>query len=165
MVEEYLPLAAGVLGVLMIYVSYLVVRGQDLVYSSASLAILGMLNALMIGLLGYHLVAVFLVVVYVGAAVMFIIITVSMLGGRDVGEEREESLGMFAGGAVLTVALLLVGTIAAYMGYTKPQTVQVTSVAEALLGSHAGVIALLFIALAATLVEAISIAVPRKEEG
>jgi len=164
MVEEYIPLAAGVLGIFMMYVAYLVVRGRDLVYASSSLAVLGILNALMVALLGYHLVAVFLVIVYVGAAVMFIIITVSMLGGRDSKEPRDEATGLFTGATVVTVALLLAGSLAAYMGYAKPAGVSVRSVAESLISNYAGVIALLFIALAATLVEAIAIAVPRKEE-
>jgi len=161
---QYMPLLAGILGVFMIYSSYLVVRGKDLVYSSGALAVLGILNALMLSLLGLYLIAVFLVVVYVGAAVMFIIITVSMIGGKE-EEPRVEHQGFFAGAAVITVALLLAGSLAAYMGYAKPASVSIKSVSQSLLGGYSAVIALIFIALAATLVEAISIAVPRDEEG
>ena len=160
---QYMPLLAGILGVFMIYISYLVVRGRDLVYSSAALAVLGLFNAMMISILGYYLVALFLVVVYVGAAVMFIIITVSMIGGKE-ESPRLEHQGFFAGAAVLVAGILLVSSLAAYMGYAKPPHVSIRSVSDSILRNYVGVIVLLFIALAATLVEAIAIAVPRGEE-
>ena len=156
-VEAYLPLMAAITGVLLIYLAYLVVRSEDLVYASSSLAVLGMFNALLIALLGYTLVSVFLVVVYVGAAVMFIIITVSMLGGRG-GEARDEFKGLFAAGSFAVVALLLVYRIGAYHGYRAPGQVGASEVASSLLSGHAFVIGLIFLALAATLVEAIAIA-------
>lgn len=155
-VEAYTPLLAALTGVFMIYVSYLVVRSRDLVYASASLAVLGSLNAILIALLGYTLVAVFLIVVYVGAAVMFIIIVVSMLGGRG-PETRDEYKGLFAGAAFATSSLLLVYAMNAYLGYRAPGNIRVSDVATEMLSSHSFVIGLVFLALAATLVEAIAI--------
>ncbi len=155
-VESYMPLFAAVTGVFMLYVSLLVVRLKDLVYASSSLAVLGVLNAILISMLGYYLVAAFLIIVYVGAAVMFIIITVSMMGGRD-EEPRDEFKGMFAGATVATVMLLLVASLASYMGYSRPTAVSIQEVSKDLLGNHFFVLALIFIALAATLVEAIAI--------
>jgi NADH-quinone oxidoreductase subunit J len=156
-VEAYLPLAASITGMLMVITAIAVVRSKDLVYASASLAILGMLNALLIGLLGYYIVALFLIIVYVGAAVMFIIITVSMLGGKSV-EKQDEFKGLFTGATVVSVAVLLVASLAAYMGYSRPGGLSLTVVSQNILSSHFEVIALIFIALAATLVEAIAIA-------
>ena len=155
-VEAYLPLMASIVGVFLIYLAYLVVRGEDLVYASASLAVLGMFNALLIAMLGYTLVSVFLVIVYVGAAVMFIIITVSMLGGRG-GETRDEFKGLFAAGSFAIVALLLVYRLGAHYGFRSPGQVSPSEVASSLLSGHTFVIGLIFLALAATLVEAIAI--------
>jgi NADH-quinone oxidoreductase subunit J len=155
-VEVYLPLLASITGILMIITAIIIVRNEDLVYSSASLAVLGMLNALLIALLGYSLIAAFLVIVYVGAAVMFIIITVSMIGGRST-EKRDEFKGLFTGATVASAATLLVGALAAYMGYTRPAKLSMADVATSILGSHSDVLAVVMIALAATLVEAIAI--------
>lgn len=157
MIEEYVPLMGGILGILMILAAYFTVRHRDLVYSSVSLALLGSLNAALIALLGYTLVAVFLIIVYVGAAVMFIIISVSMLGGG--GEEaRDEASGFFAGSAVATSLLLLLVGSGLYKAFTRASTVPVSRVSETLASGYGLVLALVFVALAATLVEAISIA-------
>ncbi len=155
--ETYLPFMAAITGAFMVFVAFLVVRGEDLVYSSSSLAVLGMLNALMIAILGYYLIAAFLVVVYVGAAVMFIIITVSMLGGKS-PEPREEWKGFFTAGAVGTAIFLLAATVTAYLGFTRPSSISSASVAGELLQGHEAVVGIILLALAATLVEAISIA-------
>ena len=155
--EHYLPLMASITGILMIFVSYLVVRSKDLVYASTSLAALGILNALMVGLLGYYIIAIFLTIVYVGAAVMFIIVTVSMLGGRS-KEVRDEYKGLFTGASIATVALLIVSSLGAYLGYTRPASIPASNVADSLLTGYTPVIALIFVALAATLIEAIAIA-------
>ena len=157
MMEEYAPLYAGIIGVFMMLAAYYVVRARDLVYASASLAILGLLNAALIALLGYTIVAIFLVIVYVGAAVMFIIVSVSMLGGGG-GEDRDEMNGAFTGAAVGIAFFLLLAGTGLYKAFTRPGTVRMEAVSNLILDKYMVVIGLLFIALAATLVEAISIA-------
>jgi len=156
-IEAYVPLLAGIIGVSMILSAYLVVRAKDLVYASGSLAILGMMNALMLALMGYTLIAAFLVVVYVGAAVMFIIISVSMLGGGR-GEKRDEEKGLFAASSIAAVLALLAYTAGYYKSYTRPAELAISSVSDFLASNYGLVLAIVFIALAATLVEAISIA-------
>ncbi len=152
-----LPFLAALTGAFMVFTAFLVVRGNDLVYSSSSLAVLGMLNALMIALLGYYLVASFLVVVYVGAAVMFIIITVSMIGGKE-PEGREESKGFFTAGILGSAMFLLLTSIAAYLGFQRPGTIPASQVAVSILSGHEAVVGVILVALAATLIEAIAIA-------
>lgn len=155
--EEYIPLFGGILGVFMMLAAYYVVRSKDLVYASGSLALLGLLNATLIALLGYTIVAIFLVIVYVGAAVMFIIVSVSMLGGGT-GEERDEASGAFAGAAVGAAFFLLLASTGLYKAFVRPESVNMQSISDLLLNKYLVVIAILFVALAATLVEAISIA-------
>lgn len=157
MVEEYIPLIGGILGILMILSAYFTVRLNDLVYSSVSLAMLGLFNAALVALLGYTLVAVFLVIVYVGAAVMFIIMSVSMLGGGG-EEKRDEAAGLFAGAAVGSALLLLLAGTGIYKAFTRASGVTVSHVSEILASDYGVVLAIIFVALAATLVEAISIA-------
>ncbi|MEB3787550.1 MAG: NADH-quinone oxidoreductase subunit J [Desulfurococcales archaeon] len=157
MIEAYTPLLAGIIAVSMVLAAYMVVRARDLVYASGSLAILGLLNALMLALLGYSIVAAFLVVVYVGAAVMFIIITVSMLGGGR-GEKRDEEKGLFVATTIATALALIAYTAGYYKAFTRPETIPISTVSEFLASNYGVALAIVFIALAATLVEAISIA-------
>ncbi len=157
MIDVYVPLLGGILGVFMMLTAYYVVKANDLVYASSALAILGLLNAALIALLGYTVIAIFLVIVYVGAAVMFIIVSVSMLGGGG-GEERDEMNGAFAGAAVGTAFFLLLAGTGLYKAFTRPAEVSLQAVSNTILDKYALVIGILFVALAATLVEAISIA-------
>ncbi len=151
------PLLASTTIVIMVMLAYLIVRSKDLVYASASLALLGMFNAILAAILGYVIVAVFLVIVYVGAAVMFIIVTVSMLGGGG-GERVDHEKGLLAGATLAMAIAAIVIVSRLYAGYARPSEVSVASVSTILASNYAPVIALLFVALAATLVEAISIA-------
>ncbi len=151
------PLIAAVTVILMALAGYLVVRGRDLVYASGSLAILGLLNAALAAQLGFTVVAAFLVVVYVGAAVMFIIITVSMLGGGE-GERVDSEKGLFAAATLGSVLLLVLVASRMYAGFTRPEGVSIADVSARLVSPYGVILAILFVALAATLVEAISIA-------
>ncbi len=153
----YEPLLAGVLGAFMILVAYLVVRSRDLVYASGALAVLGVLNAALLALLGFGLVAAFLVVVYVGAAVMFIIVAVSMLGGGG-AESWQPEKGFFASAAAITVLLILVVGASLYTAFDKPDTVNLRGLAATLLDRYLPALGVIFVALAATLIEAIAIA-------
>ncbi|MCE4602485.1 MAG: NADH-quinone oxidoreductase subunit J [Desulfurococcales archaeon] len=157
MIDIYKPLIAGILAAFMVLTSYLVVRSRDLVYASGSLAVLGVLNAALLALLGYGIVAVFLVVVYVGAAVMFIIVAVSMLGGG--GPERwQPEKGAFAAASALAVLLIVVLASSLYTAYTQPESISLKSVSGILVGKYLPVLGVIFVALAATLIEAIAIA-------
>ena len=93
---------------------YLVIRVKDLVYASLALALLGSLNAMLIALLGFAIVAAFLVIVYVGAAVMFIIVSVSMLGGGG-----HEEWKPFRGLVSAVVAAAGLGAAVALTGTTR----------------------------------------------
>jgi len=152
-----IPFYVGLLGVAMIVLAYYVTRVRDLVYASVTLALLGSFNAALIALLGLPIVGVFVVIVYVGAAVMFIIIVVSMLG-MGVREYREEFRGI-ATGLMLASALvtLLVGS-GLYVVYSSPGTYSLQDISQVLASRYLPALGVLFIALAATLVEAISIA-------
>ncbi len=154
---NYIPYLIGLTGLFMIASAVAVTRLKDLVYASVSLSVLGLLNAAIIGLLGFPVIAAFIIAVYVGAAVMFIILSVSMLGAQE-AEPREEFRGSFIatlfgmGIAASAIAVDLVKT------YHKPGPHPLSSVSSILLSKYLAVLGILFVALAATLVEAISIA-------
>ncbi|MEB3859701.1 MAG: NADH-quinone oxidoreductase subunit J [Desulfurococcales archaeon] len=149
------------LSVSLLLSGYLVVRVRDLVYASLALAVLGLVNAMLIALLGFSIVAAFLVIVYVGAAVMFIIVSVSMLGGGGQEEWRPARGAAMAAlfGAGLAVALAATG---AYQAYSTPTPVSLREVSETILSRYGPAIGVLFVALAATLIEAIAVAKARR---
>lgn len=157
MIEAYKPLMAGVLAAFMVLSSYLVVRSRDLVYASGALAVLGVLNAALLALLGYGIVAAFLVIVYVGAAVMFIIVAVSMLGGGGL-ERWQPEKGFFAAASILAVLLIIILASSLHAAYTQPAGISLQSVSGILVGKYLPVLGIIFVALAATLIEAIAIA-------
>ncbi|AFZ71140.1 NADH:ubiquinone oxidoreductase subunit 6 (chain J) [Caldisphaera lagunensis DSM 15908] len=154
---DLLPIFALVLGVGSIISAYFVIKIKDLIYASSMLAVLASLIAALVALIGFGIVSAYLVLVYVGAAVMFIIIAISMVGvGRK--ESKEPFLGFVAGAAIaITIGIvILAGKF--YNLYSYPEYVTVTQAASGLLSHYLPVIALIIIAQAATLVEAISIA-------
>ena len=154
---EYTPYLVGLAGLFMIISAFAVTKLKDLVYSSVALSFVGLLNAAIVALLGFPVIAAFIVTVYVGAAVMFIILSVSMLGTNE-AEPREEFRGSFVatlfgvGLAASAVAIDLIKT------YQKPGPHPLSAVSSILLSKYLVVLGVLFVALAATLVEAISIA-------
>ncbi|MGC9072141.1 MAG: NADH-quinone oxidoreductase subunit J family protein [Acidilobus sp.] len=157
-----LPLFVAVMGAAAMVSSYLVVKTKDLVYASVSLAVLGSLTAAVLALLGLGVVAAYIVLVYVGAAVMFIIITISMLGpsGR---EEYDTFKGVISATVVGMFVLLLVFSLKLYDLYAVPTYLSVQVAASEALRRYLPVLALIFIGQAVTVVEAIAIA--RKGEG
>ncbi|MGC9209836.1 MAG: NADH-quinone oxidoreductase subunit J family protein [Acidilobus sp.] len=152
-----LPLFVAVMGVAATVSSFLVVRARDLVYASISLAVLGSLTAAVLALLGLGIVAAYIVLVYVGAAVMFIIITISMLGpmGR---EEYDTFKGVISATVVAAFVLVLAFSLRLYNLYAVPSQVSVQVAAVEALRRYLPVLALILIGQGATIVEAIAIA-------
>lgn len=154
---DYYPYIASLLAGVMLVVAYYVVRHRDLVYASVALALLGSLTAAFTAFLGFGLVAVFIVIVYVGAAVMFIIMSVSMLGGGG-PEARNEVAGILAASGILAGLAIVAFSAGLFKAYAHPGAYTVTEVAQVLLSRYSPVLWVLVVALAATLLEAIAVA-------
>lgn len=154
---SWLAAWAFVMGVASLVAAYYVVRARDFVYASSALAILGSIVAADLAILGFGVVSAFLIIVYVGAAIMFIVIALSLLGLRE-EERRDPGRGLLA--ALLTAVLWFSVAVSAgiYGLYVAPQPVSVATAVGGLLNRYSLVIALIIIAQAATLVEAISVA-------
>ncbi len=162
MVSQALLVAAITVAFIISLVSAIaVVRLKDFVYASVGLGVLGVSTAAIVALMGYGVVAAFIVIVYVGAAVMFIIISMSMLGGaaeESWDHERGAAAAALAGGAA---ALVTLGG-GLYLLYNQPGAVDLRGVAATFLGdAPQGLAAPLFVViagLAATILEAIAVA-------
>ncbi|MFP3264550.1 MAG: NADH-quinone oxidoreductase subunit J [Acidilobus sp.] len=152
-----LPLFAAVLSVMAIVAAYMVIRIKDLVYASVTLAVLGSLTAALLAVVGFGIIGAYLVLVYVGAAVMFIIISVSMIGPQR-EETREPFRGLVAAAAVTTLILVVVFALSLYRLFVVPAPIQASQAAAGALHEYLPVLALIFVGQAATVVEAIAIA-------
>jgi NADH-quinone oxidoreductase subunit J len=152
-----LPLYTIVLSIMAIASAILVVRLKGLVYASITLAILGSFTAALLAVAGFGLVSAYLVLVYVGAAVMFIVISISMIGPQ--GQESFDSFrGLTVAAALATFIIIVVIISELYRLFTVPPSLSASAAAAGALKEYLPVLALIFIGQAATVVEAISIA-------
>lgn len=158
MAEHGVSVALGlVLTASLIASGYMVIYSRDMVYASGFLALLGLANAVFVALLGFPIVAAFIIIVYVGAAVMFLIISISMLGGGG-GEEWSKAFGALTALAVIGPLALVLALGGINRLYMEPPGVELATVADSLITKYLPVIFVLLVALAATVIEAISIA-------
>ncbi|MCE4617424.1 MAG: NADH-quinone oxidoreductase subunit J [Desulfurococcales archaeon] len=146
---------AALISGLALFTAVYVVKGKDLLYSSVTLALTASLVALLVAFMGYTLIAAVQLIVYVGAAVMFIIISVSLLGAKDTSA-RNEVAGIVAG--LTTFVALSLYAYKLYPAFTFVSNVNVDQLATVMLERYGLVIVLITVALAATIVEAISVA-------
>lgn len=87
--------------------SVLVISHRSIVYSAFFLSIVGIANALLFSLLGFPIIALFHLIVYVGAAVTFILFSLVMM--REIPTvERELKVLAFS---VLILAILVLSRI------------------------------------------------------
>ncbi len=157
-----LPLYVAVLGIASIVSAIYVIKIKDLVYASIMLAVLGAFTAGLLSLAGFPIIGAYLVLVYVGAAVMFIIISISMLGPQS-EEARDTFRGVVSATAAAMFLLVIIFYSGLYRLYTTPEYVSASAAAAGALSNYLPVLALIFIGQAATVVEAISIARRRGE--
>ncbi len=134
----------------------LVVSHRSLVYAAFFLDVLGTANAIFFALLGYPLVAVFQLTVYVGSAVTFILFSVVML--KEVPETTVpiKEFALFT--AILIIATLLV-TFQQFSGIL-PQTevIDMGKLTELVVDRYWFALLLSILSMATTLIEAITLA-------
>lgn len=146
-----------------IAMSLLVVKTRSLVYSATFLAFLGLSNAALFALLGYGFVAIIHVFVYVGAAVMFIIMAVSMMK-EPLKAHTNRALGMTA---TLIFLVTLVGFILSSSGgmvEITPTQIDYAPIVEYFMVNVKTAVMILVLSLAAALIGAIHLA-RAKERG
>ncbi len=138
----------------------LVVEHKSLTYSVVFLAILGMANAALFVLLGFTFIALFFVSVYIGAAVTFILFSVTMF---EEAPKVETPVRIVALVSVILVAVLL--ALGFGLHFSSGLQLSYTSfrdLASLLTQKYGFALLIAALALITTLIEAITIA--RKEE-
>ena len=100
------------IGFIAILTSFMIIKSRNLVYAAVYLSLVGIFNAILIALLGYVIIAVLHIIIYVGAGIMFIIMSISMM--REFKEVEQLKLPS------LIIAILIALPIA-YLGYILPE--------------------------------------------
>ena len=149
-------LAFLALAVTAILSSLLVVAHKSLVYSAFFLGVLGMANAALFALLGFTFIALFHVAVYIGAAVTFVLFSVTMF---EEAPSVERPIRIVAAFTVLAVFLLLATIFALYLGKSfQPAYVNYRDLAALLTQKYWFALIVAALTLVTTLIEAITLA-------
>lgn len=149
-------LAFLALAITAILSSLLVVLHKSLVYSAFFLGVLGMVNAALFALLGFTFIALFHVAVYIGAAVTFILFSVTMF---EEAPSVERPIRIVAAFTVLAVFLLLATIFGLYLGKSfQPAYVSYRDLAESLTQKYWFALIVAALTLVTTLIEAITLA-------
>jgi|SRR3990172_503778 len=149
-----------VLAAVAVISAILVVEHKSLVYSALFLGILGMANAALFTLLGFNFIALFFVSVYIGAAVTFILFSVSMFEEAPAVERPVRIITLIS---VIVAAVVLAGVFALYFtGGIQPSYISYRVLASLLTEKYGFALIIAALTLVTTLIEAITIA--RKEE-
>ncbi len=132
----------------------LIVHHKSIVYSAFFLSVLGVGNAILFTLLGFPIIALFHLSVYVGAAVTFILFSVVMLKEAPVVEPPVKALAVIAAGVLALIMVKIFSVFSAepsfLLNYRDLTALLVTKYWFALIVAA--------IALVTTLIEAITLA-------
>ncbi|HJX23819.1 MAG TPA: NADH-quinone oxidoreductase subunit J [Candidatus Bathyarchaeia archaeon] len=140
--------------------SLIVVEHKSLVYSAFFLGIMGISIASIFALLGFTFVAIFHVAVYIGAAVVFILFSITMFEETPL---IERPLRIIAAVSVLLTFLLLLVIFGEYFGKTlAPINISYRELASLLTQKYWFALVVAALTLVTTLIEAITLA--RREE-
>ena len=146
--------------ILAILSAVMIVKTKSLIYSALFLGLLGISMAIFFALMGYQIVSLFQIIVYVGATVTFIIFSIVMLRETYVMEVSSKILSISTATLILLVfAAIIFYTIGTYS--LIPIDVSYDKVTELLMGNYTLPLIIVIFALITTLIEGIIIA--RKE--
>lgn len=147
----------GASALLAVISSILVVFHRSIVYSAFFLSIVGIANAILFSLLGFPIIALFHLVVYVGAAVTFILFSLVMM--REVPSVEPGVKVLALSTVVLAVIVFL--RIFSAMGGQPSFLLEYRQLTSILIERYWFALLIAAFALVTTLIEAITIA--RKE--
>jgi NADH-quinone oxidoreductase subunit J len=138
----------------------LVVEHKSLIYSALFLAILGIANAALFVLLGFGFIALFFTSVYIGAAVTFILFSVTMFEEAPKVETPVRIIALIS--VILVAVLLALGFGLHFTSGVQPSYIGFRDLAALLTEKYGFALVIAALTLITTLIEAITIA--RREE-
>lgn len=148
------------LAALAVISAIMVVKHKSLVYSAFFLGILGIANAMLFTLVGFNFIALFFLSVYIGAAVTFILFSVSMFEEAPTVERPVRIITI----ASVVVAGIVIGGVFAlnFTGGVQTSYISYRELASLLAEKYWFALLVAALTLVTTLIEAITIA--RSEE-
>lgn len=149
-----------VLAAVSIVSAIFVVEHKSLIYSALFLGILGMANAALFVLLGFSFIALFFVSVYIGAAVTFILFSVTMFQEAPKVERPVRIIAFVS--VVLTATLLVIVFFFHFTNGVQPTYISYRDLASLLTEKYGFALIIAALTLITTLIEGITIA--RREE-
>ena len=149
-----------VLAAVSVLSAILVVEHKSLIYSALFLGILGMANAALFVLLGFSFVALFFVAVYIGAAVTFILFSVTMFQEAPKVERSVRIIALVS--VILTAILLALVFVFRFTDGIQPVYISYRDLASLLTEKYSFALIIAALTLVTTLIEGITIA--RREE-
>lgn len=147
-------------GIMAIAFAIYIVRTKNVFYGAVSLAFLGVSIAALIALeapLAYGIYSVFHILLYVGATVTFLAVSLVMFKDLEV-KIPKSSTGILAGGAVSVLFLITVYISLSQVTVISLKPINLTILADNILETYWFPLIILIIALLTTLIEAISLA-------
>ncbi|RDD53930.1 MAG: NADH-quinone oxidoreductase subunit J [Candidatus Korarchaeota archaeon NZ13-K] len=144
----------GISAVLILISSLLVIIHRSIVYAAFFLSIVGIANSLLFSLLGFPIIALFHLIVYVGAAVTFILFSLVMM--REV-PTVEPGLKLVAFSSLLLAALVL-SRIFLYVSAQPSFYLDYRGLTSILVERYWFALVVASLALVTTLIEAITLA-------
>ena len=132
---------------------------KSLTYAAFFLAILGVSNAVLMTLLGFTILAVFHIAVYIGAAVIFILFSVTLLKEPP---PPTPSMTIIAG---LAAATLVAGFLTVFLGVNAETYGHVSyrDIASLLISKYKFTLLITTLTLVTTLIEALTLAMRGEE--
>jgi NADH:ubiquinone oxidoreductase subunit 6 (subunit J) len=150
------------LAIALVVFAAMVVGKKSLVYSALSLGLLGMANAGLFAFLGYTLIAVFHLAVYIGAAVIFTLFSVAMF--RDIPDVEGSSKIL----AAITISFITLILIYIYLPHFNiplaSQDFKYQELSSLFVGRYWFPLIVTGLALVTTLIEGITLARMEVEE-
>ena len=107
MVSDLENLIVAITGFIAILTSVMVIKSRNLVYAAVYLSIVGVINSILIALLGYIIIAVLHILIYVGAGIMFIVMSISMM--RETSDATEFRLPAALLAVLVAIPIAYVG--------------------------------------------------------
>jgi NADH-quinone oxidoreductase subunit J len=152
-------LTFAIIAVITLISAVMVIEHKSLVYAAIFLAILGISNAVLFALLGFIFVALFHLAVYVGAAVVFIIFSITMLKESPLMSIPTRALGLiFTTTMVIIVSIMVLNTDILLNIQVPTLVASYRMLANIIVSKYWFHLIIAAVALSVTLIEAITLA-------
>lgn len=142
-------------GLLALIFSVFVIISKNIVYGAIHLSLLGLVVAALIAMLGYPIVAILHIIIYVGAGVLFIIMSVSMI--REVVERRVNKPLSLLIALIVSSPLFYLAAVTENQGLPQPAYSDYAILSRYIAQNYWMPALLVFLSLSASLMAAVSI--------